>query len=148
MKECYPLLRLKFWKLLWYIFLIALRTFIVFWSSSNELVNFLGSIRCWRTHYPKRSSFWKSQWRIEWKSCPIWSYTWWYFNCGSFCSVTLLHIKKLTFFLMYYIWLSQTHLTFGKEFTQAVELKQVAQQDAERARFLVERVSFKFLVVR
>ncbi|RZF35402.1 hypothetical protein LSTR_LSTR010019 [Laodelphax striatellus] len=32
-----------------------------------------------------------------------------------------------------------THLTFGKEFTQAVELKQVAQQDAERARFLVEK---------
>lgn len=35
--------------------------------------------------------------------------------------------------------ISITHLTFGKEFTQAVELKQVAQQDAERARFLVER---------
>ncbi|BES89320.1 prohibitin 1 [Nesidiocoris tenuis] len=32
-----------------------------------------------------------------------------------------------------------THLTFGKEFTQAVELKQVAQQEAERARFLVEK---------
>jgi hypothetical protein len=32
-------------------------------------------------------------------------------------------------------------LTFGKEFTQAVELKQVAQQEAERARFLVEKVS-------
>lgn len=35
--------------------------------------------------------------------------------------------------------ISLTHLTFGKEFTQAVELKQVAQQDAEKARFLVER---------
>ncbi|EDO49486.1 predicted protein [Nematostella vectensis] len=35
--------------------------------------------------------------------------------------------------------ISLTHLTFGKEFTEAVELKQVAQQDAERARFLVER---------
>jgi len=35
----------------------------------------------------------------------------------------------------------QTHLTFGKEFTQAVELKQVAQQDAEKARFLVEKVT-------
>jgi prohibitin 1 len=35
--------------------------------------------------------------------------------------------------------ISITHLTFGKEFTQAVELKQVAQQDAERARFLVEK---------
>lgn len=33
----------------------------------------------------------------------------------------------------------QTHLTFGKEFTQAVELKQVAQQEAEKARFVVEK---------
>ncbi|UYV70479.1 PHB [Cordylochernes scorpioides] len=35
--------------------------------------------------------------------------------------------------------ISITHLTFGKEFTYAVELKQVAQQEAERARFLVEK---------
>ncbi|EGD78589.1 prohibitin protein Wph [Salpingoeca rosetta] len=35
--------------------------------------------------------------------------------------------------------ISITHLTFGHEFTHAVELKQVAQQEAERARFLVER---------
>merc|ERR1711881_296832 len=35
--------------------------------------------------------------------------------------------------------ISITHLTFGREFTQAVELKQVAQQDAERARFKVEK---------
>ena len=35
---------------------------------------------------------------------------------------------------------SQTHLTFGHDFTTAVELKQVAQQEAERARFLVEKV--------
>jgi len=35
--------------------------------------------------------------------------------------------------------ISLTHLTFGKEFTEAVELKQVAQQEAERARFLVEK---------
>ncbi|EIN13560.1 hypothetical protein PUNSTDRAFT_57475, partial [Punctularia strigosozonata HHB-11173 SS5] len=34
---------------------------------------------------------------------------------------------------------SITHLTFGKEFTQAVEAKQIAQQDAERARFVVEK---------
>mgnify|MGYP002623848179 CR=1 FL=1 len=34
---------------------------------------------------------------------------------------------------------SITHLTFGKEFTKAVEQKQIAQQDAERARFIVER---------
>ncbi|XP_013394159.1 prohibitin [Lingula anatina] len=32
-----------------------------------------------------------------------------------------------------------THLTFGKEFSEAVELKAVAQQEAERARYLVER---------
>lgn len=35
--------------------------------------------------------------------------------------------------------ISITHLTFGKEFTQAVELKQVAQQEAEKARFVVEK---------
>lgn len=39
----------------------------------------------------------------------------------------------------YFLKFFQTHLTFGKEFTQAVELKQVAQQDAEKARFLVEK---------
>ena len=35
--------------------------------------------------------------------------------------------------------ISITHLTFGQEFTAAVELKQVAQQEAEKARFLVEK---------
>lgn len=30
-----------------------------------------------------------------------------------------------------------THLSFGAEFTKAVESKQVAQQEAERARFVV-----------
>ncbi|KAH9390192.1 PREDICTED: protein l(2)37Cc-like [Rhagoletis zephyria] len=35
--------------------------------------------------------------------------------------------------------ISLTHLTFGREFTAAVELKQVAQQEAERSRFLVEK---------
>nr|XP_039252906.1 prohibitin-like [Styela clava] len=34
---------------------------------------------------------------------------------------------------------SLTHLTFGREFTHAVEAKQVAQQEAERARFVVEK---------
>ncbi|EDL15653.1 prohibitin-like [Mus musculus] len=34
---------------------------------------------------------------------------------------------------------SLTHLTFGKEFTEAVEAKQVAQQEAETARFVVEK---------
>ncbi|KAL2888899.1 Prohibitin-1 [Ceratocystis lukuohia] len=34
---------------------------------------------------------------------------------------------------------SITHMTFGQEFTKAVEQKQIAQQDAERARFIVEK---------
>jgi prohibitin 2 len=34
---------------------------------------------------------------------------------------------------------SITDLKFGKEFEKAVEAKQVAQQDAERARFIVEK---------
>lgn len=34
---------------------------------------------------------------------------------------------------------SLTHLSFGKEFTRAVEEKQVAQQEAERAKFIVEK---------
>jgi prohibitin 1 len=34
---------------------------------------------------------------------------------------------------------SLTHLAFGPEFTRAVEAKQVAQQDAERAKFVVEK---------
>jgi regulator of protease activity HflC (stomatin/prohibitin superfamily) len=36
---------------------------------------------------------------------------------------------------------SITHLSFGKEYTAAVEAKQVAQQDAERARFIVDKAS-------
>merc|ERR1712137_407317 len=32
-----------------------------------------------------------------------------------------------------------TQLTFGKEFTRSVEAKQVAQQQAERMRFMVEK---------
>merc|ERR1711963_619784 len=35
--------------------------------------------------------------------------------------------------------ISITHLTFGREFTAAVEAKQVASQEAEKARFLVEK---------
>lgn len=34
---------------------------------------------------------------------------------------------------------SITHMTFGKEFTKAVEQKQIALQDAERSKFLVEK---------
>ena len=37
--------------------------------------------------------------------------------------------------------LLQTHLTFGAEFTTAVEAKQVAQQEAEKQRFVVEKVT-------
>lgn len=36
-----------------------------------------------------------------------------------------------------------TTLSFAREFNQAVELKQVAQQEAERARFLVEMAEFE-----
>jgi len=35
--------------------------------------------------------------------------------------------------------ISITHLTFGRDFMEAVEMKQVAQQEAERARYIVER---------
>lgn len=34
---------------------------------------------------------------------------------------------------------SITHMTFGQDFTKAVEAKQIAQQEAERARFVVEQ---------
>ncbi|CCF51427.1 hypothetical protein NDA18_005076 [Ustilago nuda] len=34
---------------------------------------------------------------------------------------------------------SITHMTFGQDFTKAVEQKQIAQQDAERAKFIVEK---------
>ncbi|ODQ78536.1 hypothetical protein BABINDRAFT_172285 [Babjeviella inositovora NRRL Y-12698] len=34
---------------------------------------------------------------------------------------------------------SITHMTFGREFTKAVEQKQIAQQDAERAKYVVEK---------
>ena len=36
-----------------------------------------------------------------------------------------------------------THLSFSKEFTNAVEQKQVAQQAAERAKFLVTKANFE-----
>jgi prohibitin 2 len=34
---------------------------------------------------------------------------------------------------------SITHLSFGREYTAAIEAKQVAQQEAERAKFIVEK---------
>jgi len=35
--------------------------------------------------------------------------------------------------------ISITHLTFSKEYTTAIEAKQVAQQDAERSKFVVTK---------
>ena len=37
----------------------------------------------------------------------------------------------------------QTHLTFGKEFSEAIEKKQVAQQEAERSKFVVMKVRLR-----
>ena len=37
----------------------------------------------------------------------------------------------------------QTHLTFGKEFSEAIEKKQVAQQEAERSKFVVMKVPLR-----
>ena len=39
-----------------------------------------------------------------------------------------------------------THLTFGKDFTNAVEQKQVALQEAERSKFVVEKAEQEKLV--
>ena len=43
-----------------------------------------------------------------------------------------------------------THLAFSKEYTAAVEAKQVAQQDSERAKYIVERAiqEKKSIVIR
>merc|ERR1711865_616908 len=38
---------------------------------------------------------------------------------------------------------SITHLTFGTEFAKAIEAKQVASQEAERAKFIVERTEYE-----
>lgn len=45
---------------------------------------------------------------------------------------------------------SITHLAFSKEYTAAVEAKQVAQQDSERAKYIVERAlqEKKSIVIR
>jgi prohibitin 1 len=51
---------------------------------------------------------------------------------------TLLHSRAEQFGLLLDD-ISITHLTFGQEFTNAVEMKVVAQQEAEKARFLVEK---------
>jgi regulator of protease activity HflC (stomatin/prohibitin superfamily) len=49
-------------------------------------------------------------------------------------------LKRATEFNIELEDVSITHMTFGKEFTRAVEQKQIAQQDAERARYTVEKV--------
>jgi len=36
-----------------------------------------------------------------------------------------------------------THLTFGSEYAKAIEAKQVASQDAERAKYVVEKSEFE-----
>jgi hypothetical protein len=41
---------------------------------------------------------------------------------------------------------SIVNLTFGQEFTRAVEQKQIAQQDAERAKYIVEMVRPSFFL--
>lgn len=48
-------------------------------------------------------------------------------------------LKRATEFHIALEDVSITHMTFGKDFTKAVEQKQIAQQDAERARFTVEK---------
>jgi prohibitin 1 len=48
-------------------------------------------------------------------------------------------IERLSDFHLTLDDVSITHLTFGKEFTHAIEQKQVAHQEAEMAKFIVQR---------
>lgn len=43
----------------------------------------------------------------------------------------------------------QADITFGREFREAIEAKQIAQQEAERAKFVVNRVNniFHFILL-
>jgi len=50
-----------------------------------------------------------------------------------------LLVRRATEFNLVLDDVSITHLSFGKEYTAAVEAKQVAQQEAERARFVVDK---------
>merc|ERR1719159_768315 len=50
-----------------------------------------------------------------------------------------LLVQRATEFNLILDDVSITHLSFGKEYTAAVEAKQAAQQDAERARFIVDK---------
>eukprot|EP00891_Asterochloris_glomerata_P004708 jgi/Astpho2/4708/Aster-00266 len=47
--------------------------------------------------------------------------------------------QRAAYFNIYLDDVSITQLTFSREYTHAVEAKQVAQQDAERARFIVDK---------
>lgn len=55
------------------------------------------------------------------------------------CLASLARCSSLLARLVPRLALLQTDLTFGREFTNAVEQKQIAQQEAERARFVVEK---------
>jgi len=48
-------------------------------------------------------------------------------------------VKRASFFKIIVEDVSITHLTFSSEYTAAVEAKQVAQQDAERAKYVVDK---------
>lgn len=48
-------------------------------------------------------------------------------------------MERATYFHLQLDDVSITHLTFGKEFEQAIEHKQVAQQEAERSKFIVAK---------
>lgn len=50
--------------------------------------------------------------------------------------------QRAQYFNIYLDDVSITNLTFSKEYTGAVEAKQVAQQEAERARFIVRMPCF------
>ena len=54
-------------------------------------------------------------------------------------SIRQLLIQRAAHFNMILDDVSITALTFGKEYTAAIEAKQVAQQEAERAKFVVEK---------
>ena len=76
--------------------------------------------------------------------CPVWPHPWWHQHHPS-------HFWKVPAFALAQIyqdkdWIDTKGLswycTTYREFTAAVEQKQVAQQEAEKARFLVERAEF------
>jgi len=51
-------------------------------------------------------------------------------------------IKRAAEFNILFDDVSITHLAFGADFTAAVEQKQIAQQEVERAKFVVEKVEY------